>query len=54
MIGLKFNLKFELGLKYSANRCSDCLDTDNVCGWCVVNKECSGTAQGGTNISNFY
>ncbi len=34
-------------------RCSDCLDTDDVCGWCVVNKECSGTAQDCTSTSNF-
>lgn len=24
--------------------CSDCLQTNNVCGWCVYSKVCSGMA----------
>ena len=24
--------------------CSECLQTDNACGWCVYDKVCSGTS----------
>ena len=34
--------------------CSQCLQTDNACGWCIYNKVCSGTPAPCTNETNWF
>ena len=34
--------------------CSQCLQTDNVCGWCIYNKVCSGIPAPCTNETNWF
>ena len=33
--------------------CSQCLQTDNACGWCIYNKVCSGTPAPCTNETSW-
>ena len=34
--------------------CSQCLQTDNACGWCIYNKVCSGTPALCTSETNWF
>ena len=34
--------------------CSQCLQTDNACGWCIYNKVCSGTPAPCTDEANWF
>ena len=40
-------------LSYS-HSCSQCLQTNNACGWCIYNKVCSGTPAPCSNETNWY
>jgi len=37
-----------------SHSCSQCLQTNNACGWCIYNKVCSGTPARCTNETNWY
>ena len=39
--------------KYFSHSCSQCLQTDNACGWCIYNKVCSGTSAPCTSETNW-
>ncbi len=34
--------------------CTECVSTDDACGWCNYNKLCSGTADGCTDSNETY
>ena len=37
-----------------SHSCSQCLQTNNACGWCIYNNVCSGTPAPCTNETNWY
>ena len=57
----RYVLQFLFGAHHPASvsegyshSCSQCLQTDNACGWCIYNKVCSGTPAPCTNETNWY
>ena len=38
----------------SNQSCSQCLQTDNACGWCIYNKVCSGTPAPCASGTNWF
>ena len=44
----------EVWVYVSTHSCSQCLQTDNACGWCIYNKVCSGTPAPCTSGTNWF
>ena len=41
-------------VRVPTHSCSQCLQTDNACGWCIYNKECSAISGRCTNETNWF
>ncbi len=46
-------LLIQLIVNTVACRCTECMQTNNACGWCTMNKLCRGTNNDCMNSSNF-